>query len=151
MMSKQDRKNRRISRRRSKIMKDAHRIAKLIVANVGDYMVAMKLALKLVYTYKALYKEVRDRGDVFEIQVFPSLDLYARRQFEPTSIAGVPAWAIKKDFMRASVQDILFFTIETKVIKETEKAVQIEFTTKNPLEPRNDHHKTWVAKSIMAA
>ncbi|CAA66753.1 hypothetical protein phig1ep12 [Lactobacillus phage phig1e] len=148
MMSKQD----RINRRRRNIMKDAHRIAKLIVSNVGDYMVAMKLALKTVYAYKAMRKEVSSRGNAVEMHTLPLLDGYARQQFEPEFVAGIPAWAIKKDFMSSSAQDILYFTIDTKVVKETEKAVEIEFATKNPKEHGYvDHHHTWVAKSIMAA
>jgi len=72
-------------------------------------------------------------------------------EFEPESVAGVPAWAIKKGFSRAGAKDILFFTIKSEVTSETEKAVQISFDTKNPDEDIIDNHKTWVAKSILAA
>lgn len=140
----------RFGRSKKRLMKNAHKIAKEIVNLVGDYSIAMSFALKFVYKYNKIVKKlIAEKG--ISGYFYPAIETAARNEFKPESVAGVPAWAIEKDFSGASVQDILFFTIDSQIIKETEKAVQISFDTKNPKENFIDHHKTWVAKSILAA
>ncbi|WP_304057698.1 hypothetical protein [Levilactobacillus namurensis] len=145
----------KLSRRRSRIMKDAHIIAKKIVNNAGSYQVALSFALKFVYAFRADRKAARvakANGKQYRLKFDGMIYDEATRYFEPKMVAGVPAWAIRKDFMHASAHDIIWFTTATKQVAETEKAVQIEFTTANPKEHGYiDHHTTWVAKSIMAA
>lgn len=142
MMSKEEKatkKAKRLSFKRRTTMISAHNVAKLIVTMVGDYQIAMSIALKFVYKCKK------------EGNILHATD-EARKAFTPKSVAGVPAWAIRKDFGHASADDILFFTINFETIKETDKAVQISFDTKNPHENGYvDHHKAWVAKSILVA
>lgn len=133
------RKAKHLSFKRRMRMVSAHNVAKLIVTMVGDYQIAMSIALKFVY-------KCEKEGNVLHVKDA------ARQAFVPKSVAGVPAWAIKKDFGRASADDILFFTVNFETIKETEKAIQISFDTKNPHENGYvDHHKAWVAKSILVA
>lgn len=141
----------RISRRQSKLMRDAHKVAKVIVNLVGNYSIAMSFALKFVNAYNKNVKELKANHDAVKLFEMKRVEAAARDEFMPESVAGVPAWAIKKDFLNASATDILFFTVDSKVIKETEKAVQINFDTKNPKEDIIDHHQTWVAKSILVA
>lgn len=131
----------RVSRRRRSIMISAHNVADMINNLVGDYQIAMSIALKFVYAYRN--SDTREYGDV---------ESAAYHEFMPESVAGVPAWAIKHDFVASSADDILFYTTNSTITKETEKAIQIEFETVNPDEDGYvDHHTTWVAKSIMAA
>ena len=141
----------RFSRRQSKLMKDAHKVAKVIVEIVGNYSIAMSFALKFVNKYNKHVKELKAAKNATKLFELKSVVSAAYDEFTPKSIAGVPAWAIKEDFSNAGAKDILFFTIKSKVVSETEKAVQISFDTKNPKEDIIDHHKTWVAKSILAA
>lgn len=151
-LTKSERHARSLSRRRSHIMHDAHMVAKFIVNAVGDYQIAMSLALKFVYKFRAEKKAAKDAHDAVKLTQLGEIWTAAPRAFEPEFVAGVPAWAIKKDFSQAGAQDVLFFTVETKIVKKTEKAVQVEFSTKNPKEHGFiDHPTTWVAKSIMAA
>lgn len=131
----------RINACRRSIMISAHTIADMISNLVGDYQIAMSIALKFVYACRKSGKS----GD-------RAIELAAYNAFMPESVAGVPAWAIKHDFVPSSADDILFYTINSEITKETEKAVQVDFETVNPDEDGYvDHHTTWVAKSIMAA
>lgn len=150
-LTKSELKSYRFRRRQSKLMKDAHKVAKVIVSSVGDYSIALGFALKFVNKYNKNVEALRAAKDTVKLFELKRVVPAAFDEFEPESVAGVPAWAIKKDFSRAGAQDILFFTIKSEVIGETEKAVQISFDTKNPKEDIIDHHKTWVAKSILAA
>jgi len=143
-------KARRLRIHRRNTMRDAHRVAKLIANLVGDYQIALSIALKFVYQYNAERKAVAATKDTVKIYTFKSLDSAAKAAFEPKHVANVPAWAIKKDFLPSSAFDILFYTINFETIKETEKAFQLKIYTKNPVENGYiDHHTTWVAKSIM--
>lgn len=140
----------RFGRSKKRLMKNAHKVAKEIVSLVGNYSIALSFALKFVYKYNKIVKKlIAEKG--ISGYFYPAIKVAARNEFKPESVAGVPAWAIEKDFSRASVQDILFFTIDSQIIKETEKAIQINFDTKNPKENFIDHHQTWVAKSILVA
>lgn len=142
----------RFGRSKKRLMKNAHKVAKEIVSIVGNYSIALSFALKFVYKYNKIVKKlIAEKG--ISGYFYPAIEVAARNEFKPESVAGVPTWAIEKDHvgMRASIKDILFFTIETKVIKETEKAIQIVFYTKNPKENFVDQHKMWVAKSILVA
>lgn len=141
----------RIGRRQSKLMKDAHKVAKEIVNLVGNYSIAMSFALKFVNAYNKKVAELRAANDTVKLFEMKRLEVAARDEFTPKSVASVPAWAIRNDFSKAGASDILFFTINTEVLQETEKAIQISFDTKNPKEDIIDHHKTWVAKSILVA
>ncbi|CAJ1188668.1 hypothetical protein FD33_GL000003 [Companilactobacillus paralimentarius DSM 13238 = JCM 10415] len=141
----------RFSRHQSKLMKDAHKVAKIIVSSVGNYSIALGFALKFVNKYDKNVKALRAAKDAVKLFKLKRVTDAAYDEFMPKSVAGVPAWAIKKDFSRAGAKDILFFTIKSEIISETEKTVQISFDTKNPKEDIIDHHKTWVAKSILAA
>ncbi|KAE9563312.1 hypothetical protein ATN96_11050 [Companilactobacillus paralimentarius] len=132
-------------------MKDAHKVAKIIVSSVGNYSIALGFALKFVNKYDKNVKALRAAKDAVKLFKLKRVTDAAYDEFMPKSVAGVPAWAIKKDFSRAGAKDILFFTIKSEIISETEKTVQISFDTKNPKEDIIDHHKTWVAKSILAA
>lgn len=144
-----------ISIRRRDIMRDAHQVAKVIVNNVGNYQIAMSFALKFVYAYRADQKAAHDArraGKRYVRKYVRDVVKSAFRHFEPKMVAGVPVWAIYKDFPSYAAGDIVWFTTETKKVSETEKAVQIEFTTENPqMHGLVDSHITWVAKSIMAA
>lgn len=132
-------------------MKDAHKVAKVIVDLVGNYSIALSFALKFVNKYNKNVKALRAAKDSVKLFELKSVTAAAYDEFMPKSVAGVPAWAIEKDFSNAGAKDILFFTIKSEVTSETEKAVQISFDTKNPKENFIDHHKTWVAKSILVA
>lgn len=143
------RKARRNRIKRRNIMQDAHVVAKMIANLAGDYQVAMSFALKFVYAYRANRAAVKATGDKMAMYCFKSLVSAAREEFTPESVNGVPAWAIKKDFIGASADDILFYTISFEVLQETDKAYQVKFDTVNPDESGYvDHHTTWVAKSI---
>lgn len=147
-MTEEQLKAYKISRRQSKLMKDAHKVAKIIVNSVGDYSIALGLALKFVNNYNKNIKALRAEkkiGNTF----YPRLEVAAYEEFKPDSIVGIPAWAIEKDFSKSGAKDVLFFTVEVEVIEETEKAFRVSFETKNPKENFSDHSKAWIAKSIL--
>lgn len=151
-MTKEQRRAYRLSVRRSALMQDAHKVAKLIANLVGNYSIALSFALKFVNAYNKEIDEARATKDMIKLGSMKQLEGAALDEFAPKSVAGVPAWALKKDFSKTGTTDILFFTIKAETIQETEKAVQISFDTKNPHENGFiDHHKAWVAKSILVA
>lgn len=98
----------RFSRRQSKLMKDAHKVAKIIVSSVGDYSIALGFALKFVNKYDKNVKALRAAKDTVKLFELKRVTDAAYDEFMPESVAGVPAWAIKKDFSRAGAKDILF-------------------------------------------
>lgn len=135
---------------KKEVMVNAHRVAKMIVDGTGDYQIALSFGLKIAWKYAKTLSNLEKKHDRVGLFELKSIEGFAKDELEPEFVAGVPAWAIKKDFLKCSVEDILFRTISTKVIKETAKAVQIEFVVKDE-NGFDDQHKTWVAKSIMAA
>jgi len=59
MLTKSELKSYRFRRHQSKLMKDAHKVAKVIVSSVGDYSIALGFALKFVNKYNKNIETLR--------------------------------------------------------------------------------------------
>lgn len=107
----------------SKQMKFAHKVANKIAKYVGDYAVALKLALK--YVWGMVRNNAKRWGEKTVERV--ALTLLSPR-VEP-NIDGVPMWIIEKNLGDEEVSAIksgCTFYVQTK---ETEKAIGGYFST----------------------
>lgn len=133
----------RQARRMKRIMKSAHRVAKDLVARTGSYQIALSFALKAVYAYRKLTEEERIQQGAWNVET------YARIMYAPTQVASVPAWFIKEKLHTLS-EEVLFHLTKTTQLKETEKAIHVQFDTDNG-RGYTDSFKLWAPKSILVA
>lgn len=113
---------------KKQIMKQAHKIAKKIVKAVGNYMVALKLALKKIWAMaKAGRKRMSDsafKGVVYEL----THKEYNEPEFFWMGRQGVPVWLMEKNLDQAELQGAqLAYNIGVE--RETEKALLLCFET----------------------
>lgn len=113
---------------KKQIMKQAHKIAKKIVKAVGNYMVALKLALKKIRAMaKAGRKRMSDsafKGVVYEL----THKEYNGPEFFWMGRQGVPVWLMEKNLDQAELQGAqLAYNIGVE--RETEKALLLCFET----------------------
>ncbi|MCI1985332.1 MAG: hypothetical protein LKJ69_01455 [Lactobacillus sp.] len=135
-MSKAQRQQREES---ADVMRWAHEYAHLIKSLVGDYQIAFGITLRLVWQYV--------NGHNAHVR----MDVWMLDKLRPNDVAGVPAWVIEKDFRFRMDRKLVFFhTVSTEVVKETAKALQIQFNVYDPDDFDYKSTRTvWVAKSVM--
>lgn len=107
----------------SKQMTFAHKVAKMIAKLVGDYMVALKLALK--YVWGMVRKGAKRWGQKTVERV--ALTLVAPKV--EANIDGIPMWIIEKNLQQDEVSAIKCGGGYYVATKETEKAVGGYFST----------------------
>ncbi|GAX04050.1 hypothetical protein IWT140_01687 [Secundilactobacillus pentosiphilus] len=136
--------------KKSLMFKLAHIVARSIVAEVGDYQIAFSLALKDIWgTVKNTEKQFDEETVVAGLENILHDAQIKEGQAKKGYTFGVPNWVIMKSFdgahgdLRASF--IFNGTYEIKVVRETEKAEQINFVTKS------GDIKVWCPKSVLAA
>ena len=112
------------------LMKQAHKLAKEIVGKVGDYMIALKLALKKIWAMaKAGRKRMSDtafKSAVYELT-------HQKKEYNgPESFwlgsKGIPVWLMEKNLDQTELWGAqLAYSIGVE--RETEKAALIVFET----------------------
>lgn len=112
------------------LMKQAHKIAKKIVKEVGNYMVALKLALKKIWAMaKAGRKRMSDsafKGAIYELK-------HKKREYNGPEFfwlgrQGVPVWLMEKNLDQTELWGAqLAYNIGVE--RETEKALLLCFET----------------------
>ncbi|MEK0384972.1 hypothetical protein [Lacticaseibacillus paracasei] len=124
------------------MMKAAHAIAREIVNEVGDYQIALSIALKEVWRQAKMYGKKRF-GDVSVLTA--SQRLVTLKKDRNANIYGVPAWIIKKNLSQDEVSAVLTCTAGISIVRETEKAQLVRFDT--------DFGKIemWTPKSVLVA
>lgn len=132
--------------RAQRVMKNAHTVAHEIVRFVGDYQIALSIALKISYKYDNAQSESKNKRAAW--RKVGSVVSFAYHELTPDYVAGVPTWAIKNDFASTYAGNILHDTFKTEITEETEKAVKIVFYLADQF-GKYAHVGTWVAKSIM--
>lgn len=110
------------------LMKQAHKLAKEIVEKVGDYMIALKLALKKIWAMvKAGRKRMSDsafKSAVYEL----THKQYNGPEFFWLGSKGLPLWLMEKNLDQTELWGAqLAYNMYAK--RETEKAVLIVFET----------------------
>lgn len=110
------------------IMKQAHKLAKTLVEKVGDYMIALKLALKKIWAMvKAGRKRMTQRAlrnAYYEMIRRP----YNGPKFFWIDGMGVPEWLMQKNLSQAEY-DGARQAYDIHVRRETEKASLLRFET----------------------
>lgn len=136
--------------KKSLMFKIAHSVARQIVAEVGDYQIAFKLALKDIWNgVKTAEKGFNEDELVDSLKEILHDTQVTEGQAKDGFTFGVPNWVIKKSFagahgdLRASF--IFNGTSSINVVRETEKAELINFTTDN------GDIEVWCPKSVLAA
>ncbi len=110
------------------LMKQAHKLAKEIVEKVGDYMIALKLALKKIWAMvKAGRKRMSDsafKSAVYEL----THKQYNGPEFLWLGSKGLPLWLMEKNLDQTELWGAqLAYNMYAK--RETEKAALIVFET----------------------
>lgn len=112
------------------LMKQAHKLAKEIVEKVGDYMIALKLALKKIWAMvKAGRKRMSDsafKSAVYELT--HQKKEYNGPEFFWLGSKGIPVWLMEKNLDQTELWGAqLAYNMYAK--RETEKAALIVFET----------------------
>ena len=126
------------------MMKAAHKIAKRIVEYVGNYMVALQIALKEVWRQVKTYNKKRFGAWAIE----SAAARLATPKVEKESVDsafGIPAWIIRKNLNSNEAYAVLNQSSSMNVVRETEKAQLVEFETDFGTV------QLWTPKSVLVA
>lgn len=124
------------------MMKAAHSIARESVDEVGDYQIALSIALKEVWRQAKLYGKKRF-GDVAVLTA--SQRLVTPKEDRNANIYGVPTWIIKKNLSQDEASAVLSRTAGMSIVRETEKAQLVRFDTDF------GNVEMWTPKSVLVA
>ena len=113
---------------KKQMMIQAHKMAKKLVAKTGNYMIALKFALKQIWTMvKAGRKRMSEsafKGAIYDLTHKP----YNGPAFFWFGKMGIPEWLMAKNLNQAENQGAhLAYSIHAK--RETAKALLVEFET----------------------
>lgn len=110
-------------KKEQKVTEVSHKVAKELVKKTGNYMIALKFAMK--YVWGMVRKGKMRIGAKTIARVVATL---SRPRVE-ANIDGVPMWIINKNLSVEEASAIQCGHPTTKIIKETEKALNIMFET----------------------
>lgn len=128
--------------KKATLMKSAHRLAHEIVADYGNYSIALSFALKEVWRQVKLYDKKRF-GDVAIITAAQRLTTV--KKAKRNDIFGVPTWIIEKNLNVNESYAVLNQCNSKSLVRETEKAELVSFDTDfGTIE-------MWTPKSILVA
>jgi len=117
---------------RKMIMINAHRIAKLIVKEIGDYEIALSLALKNVWhAIKTWNKKRFTKESLTSAAHYLTTPNYVRKNIKIATsyYEGIPLWIMENNLLPTQFQILMSNAVSPKISKETEKAIDFEFDT----------------------
>ena len=129
------------------IFTSAHKIAKGIVKEVGNYQLALQLALKEVYRQVKMYDKKRFGTQAISSAIYKLGTSNEDKAFDRESENyryGVAKWFFDKEFTTKQRQALIKIEDEV-IVKETEKAYKIAFFTEYGL------FEKWIPKSCFNA
>lgn len=106
-----------------KVLEVSHKVAKYLVAKTDDYMIALKFAMKYVWGMVRKGK-TRIGQKTIERVVWTLSHPRVER-----NIDGIPMWIIEKNLSFEQQRAVRCGDPVTKVLKETEKAINVCFET----------------------
>lgn len=109
--------------KQQKVMEVSHKVAKKLVKRTDNYMIALKFAMKYVW---GIIRKGKMRIGAKTIERIVITLSVPRVQ---ANVDGVPMWIIEKNLPAEEVSAIKCGHPTTKVLKETEKAVNVMFAT----------------------
>lgn len=122
-------------------MRSAHKIAKEIVDECGDYQIALSFALKEVWRQVKTYDKKRF-GDVAIMSA--AFKLMTPKQDKNRNYFGVPDWILSENLNNEEYSAMQYAT-SMSVERETLKAELVSFDTDF------GNITTWVPKSVLVA
>ncbi|WBF53832.1 hypothetical protein [Macrococcoides canis] len=125
------------------MMVAAHRIAGRIVKEVGNYTIALSLALKEVWRQVKTYNKKR-----FGWEAIYSAERRLcthKKSYSDSNVGGVPEWIIRKNLTTEECFAVLNTYPDVTFKEETEKAVLVDFCTDF------GHVTMWCPKSVLVA
>lgn len=127
--------------KKATLMKSAHKIAKEIVDEYGDYQIALSFALKEVWRQVKTYDKKRF-GDVAIMSA--AFKLMTPKQNKNRNYFGVPDWILSENLSNEEYSAMQYAT-SMSVERETLKAELVSFDTDF------GNITTWVPKSVLVA
>lgn len=127
--------------KKAMLMKSAHRIAKEINWKVGNYSIALSIALKEVWRQVKQY----DKKRFGEIAIISAAQRLTTPKVQNTNVYGVPAWIIRKNLSQEEAYAVMNQSNSMNVVRETEKAEYVEFDTDFGTV------QMWTPKSVLVA
>lgn len=110
------------------IMKQAHKLARKIVAKVGNYAIALKLALKKIWAMAKAGRKRMSESALNSAEYELTHKPYTGPKFFWLGSKGVPEWLMQKNLSQSELQGAhLADSITVK--RETAKAYLLEFST----------------------
>lgn len=127
--------------KKAMLMKSAHRIAKEINWKVGNYSIALSIALKEVWRQVKAY----DKKRFGEVAIISAAARLTAPKVNNSNVYGIPSWIIRKNLSQEESYAVINQSSSMTVVRETEKAEYVEFDT--------DFGKVqmWTPKSILVA
>lgn len=110
------------------IFKTAHKIAKEIVREVGDYQIALSIALKEIYRQIKLYNKKRFGQEAVYNAIYRLTTSKEERYIINNYTSGIPNW-----FLTQNLSSQEYYAVQMAgpgdvyQVKETEKAVRLCF------------------------
>lgn len=116
--------------KKTTLMKSAHQIARIIVNQVGDYQIALSMAMKYMWQ-KASYGKKRMGAMAIEYAAYYICTPKAERESiaEIDGMGFVPRWIAQNNLSHEEYIAVRDYKTSAYVVKETEKAVDICFNT----------------------
>lgn len=109
--------------KQAKVMEVSHKVAKGLVKKTGNYMIALQFAMKYVWGMVRRGKMRIGAKTIARIVA----TLSAPRV--EANINGVPMWIIEKNLSTEEASAVQCGHPTTKVVRETEKAINVMFIT----------------------
>ena len=132
--------------KKSVMMKAAHKIAKEIVYKTKNYSIALSFAMK--YVWNAAKNGKKRFGDVaimFATQNLTTTKAERESIAYVEDVGYIPAWVAQNNLDSFQLTLVQNYKTGAKVIKETEKAVDVCFTTAKGIDVY-----MWCPKSVIS-
>lgn len=127
------------------MMKYAHQLAKLLVEDTKNYQIALSMALKEIWRQVKLY----DKKRFTKYSIATAYDRLTQPQMSgktaEVDVFGVPAWIIRKNLSNDEAYAVLNECDAMAVVRETEKAKLVKFST------NYGNVEMWTPKSVLVA
>jgi hypothetical protein len=128
------------------LMKSAHKIAKGINKVVGNYQIALSIALKEVWRQVKLYEKKRFGSMAIENAIDRLTETKEEKESKNYSFGIIPNWIMQKNLTNQQLMALNTATVaDMAVVRETEKAKQFAWTTDFGMVTM------WAPKSVLKA
>lgn len=111
--------------KKSEMFRAAHKLAKNIVGKTENYHLAMSYALRLIWQMAKDYRVRVTDNNIRRMTYYLTHKPYTGPKYKD----GVPDWIIDNNFSEQEKQAVWNYSFNSRIKRETEKAVLIQFDT----------------------